>query len=402
MKLGFLSEYFSGVAAKELSAVEANPVRSNQHELNGVESLKTIFGRATEKQRFDAKFIYLCDYEDEPIISEGFVTWYDARKNHPTRSEHRMYFSTTEVSARAAEGDVLVIARQQDGKVLFVFAEAGSTVSNQIHWLFGFPNNAHAGFSVKAEDDSDKVKLEFASRLILEEIGIEQSQLQAPNFLDLMLDKFGKKFPATRVFSQFARGTLDLDPREDPDAVLLAWMEREEMLFRTLERHIIEERLQLGFNGDVDGFIAFSLSVQNRRKSRVGSAFENHIEEVFIHHEIGYDRTKVTENKSKPDFIFPDIIKYRDPDFPTSRLTMLGVKSTCKDRWRQVLAEANRIDEKHLLTLEPGISTNQTDEMRDKGLSLVLPSSLHSSYTPLQRNWLTSIGSFIEVVKERQ
>jgi hypothetical protein len=28
---------------------------------------------------------------------------------------------------------------------------------------------------------------------------------------------------------------------------------------------------------------------------------------------------------------------------------MPGVKSTCKDRWRQVLAEADRIDHKHLL-----------------------------------------------------
>lgn len=44
--------------------------------------------------------------------------------------------------------------------------------------------------------------------------------------------------------------------------------------------------------------------------------------------------------------------------------TMLGVKSTCKDRWRQVLSEAKRIDNKHLATLEPGISENQTAEMQ--------------------------------------
>jgi hypothetical protein len=30
---------------------------------------------------------------------------------------------------------------------------------------------------------------------------------------------------------------------------------------------------------------------------------------------------------------------------------MLGVKTTCSDRWRQVLAEADRIQLKHLLTL---------------------------------------------------
>ena len=402
MKNGYLSEFFSGVALKTLSSVEADLVHSHQHEFNGVEGLKKLFGQAHGKQKFEAKFIYLTDHDDEPVISEGFLTWYDAREAHPTRSEHRLYFPTTEVSTCAAEGDLLVIGRRQDGTVLVVVAEAETTVANQIRWLFGFSDLVHPGFSVRAETESDQVKLEFASRLILDEIGVAQEE-EAPNFLDVMLERFGKRFPTTKIFSEFARGTIsDLDPRDDPDAVLLAWMDREEVLFRTLERHIVGDRLIDGFANDVDGFLSFSLAVQNRRKSRVGSAFENHLEEVFIKCGIRYDRTKVTENKSKPDFIFPGINEYRDPAFPATRLTMLGVKSTCKDRWRQVLAEADRVDEKHLLTLEPGISTAQTDEMKDKKLSLVVPKALHNSYTPPQRSWLMNVRDFIGVVKVRQ
>ncbi|MBC2637394.1 restriction endonuclease, partial [Citrobacter braakii] len=83
-------------------------------------------------------------------------------------------------------------------------------------------------------------------------------------------------------------------------------------------------------------------------------------------------------------------------------LTVLGVKTTCKDRWRQVLAEADRIDEKHLLTLEPGISESQTDEMRSKRLSLVVPSGVQVSYKPEQRNWLMNVSSFVGLVLERQ
>ena len=402
MKSSYLSEFFSGVALKTLSAVEADLVRSHQHEFNGVEGLKKLFGQAVGKQKFDAKFIYLTDHDDEPVISEGFLTWYDAREAHPTRSEHRLYFPTTEVSNCAAEGDLLVIGMRQDGSVLVVVAEAESTVSNQVRWLFGFSDLVHPGFSVKAETESDQVKLEFASRLILDEIGVIQEE-EAPNFLDIMLGKFGKRFPPTREFSEFARGTIaDLDPRDDPDAVLLAWMDREEVLFRALERHIVGDRLEEGFAKDVDGFLAFSLSVQNRRKSRVGSALENHIEEIFLKCGVRYDRTKVTENKSKPDFILPGIAEYRDPAFPATRLTMLGVKSTCKDRWRQVLAEADRVDDKHLLTLEPGISTAQTDEMKDKRLSLVIPKGLHSSYTAAQQGWLMNFTDFIAVAKGRQ
>lgn len=402
MKRGYLSEFFSGLAAKDLSAVEADLVHSHQHEFNGVEGLKNIFGQATGKQKFDARFIYLNDHDDEPVISDGFLTWYDAREQHPTRSEHRMYFPTTEVSVCAAEGDLLVIGRQQDGSVLVIIAECGSTVANQVRWLFGFSDDTHPGFSVRAETESDQVKLEFASRLILDEIGIEQEQVEAPNFLDQMLAKFGK-FPPTREFSLFARNTLaDLDSRDGPDAVLLAWMDREEILFRTLERHLIGERLRQGFREDVDGFIAFSLSVQNRRKSRVGSALENHVEEVFRQHGIRYDRTKITENQNKPDFIFPSIAEYRNSAVPASRLSMLGVKSTCKDRWRQVLAEADRIEKKHLLTLEPGISTNQTNEMQAKNLRLVVPKSLHMSYSEAQRAWIMDFEGFLGWVNTRQ
>lgn len=35
---------------------------------------------------------------------------------------------------------------------------------------------------------------------------------------------------------------------------------------------------------------------------------------------------------------------------------MLGAKTTIKERWRQVLEEANRIERKHLITLEPAVS----------------------------------------------
>jgi hypothetical protein len=95
-------------------------------------------------------------------------------------------------------------------------------------------------------------------------------------------------------------------------------------------------------------------------------------------------------------------MEYHDPSFDPVRLTMLGVKSTCKDRWRQVLAEADRIDDKHLLTLETAISEAQTGEMRAKRLQLVLPAKLHTSYTPAQQTWLKSVAQFMNLVRERQ
>src|SRR5690606_23758797 len=94
--------------------------------------------------------------------------------------------------------------------------------------------------------------------------------------------------------------------------------------------------------------------------------------------------------------------EYHTADFPTELLTMLGAKTTCKDRWRQVIAEADRIKHKHLLTLEPGISLNQTNEMQAFNLQLVLPSAIHQSYLEDQRRWLINLSQFISVVRKNQ
>jgi hypothetical protein len=400
MKSGHLSEYFIGVAAKRLSAVESDIFRSHQHEFNGVKGLKQLFG--VDRQKYQAKFIYLNDHDDEPPVDEGYLTWYDARENHPTRSEYRLYFSDTSVSQCAAEGDLLVIGTRPDNSVLLVIAENGSTISNQIQWLFGLSDLSHPGFSVREELETDQDRIEFASRFILENIGIE-IEIREENYLDTMLERFEGNFPSTRIFSEYARSTLpDINLNDGLDSAIMAWMEREEILFRTLERYLIADRLTKGFDDDVEGFISFSLSVQNRRKSRVGYALENHLETIFTGSNIRYSRGKVTENRSKPDFLFPGQAEYKDPDFNPLNLTMLGVKSTCKDRWRQVLSEANRISVKHLLTLETAISNSQTEEMKSHHLQLVLPRSLHSTYTPMQQDWLMNLAEFVEYVRQYQ
>ncbi len=407
MKKGYLSQYFEGVAVKTLSAVEADVLTSNQHEFNGVEGLRNILGEPDGKERYPAKFLYLTDNDDEPIMEEGFLTWYDARQKARLergvmRWEYRLYFPTNLVSQCANAGDILVIAKRPDNTLLSIVAEVGTTISQQILWLFGVSDLSHPGFSVRDELETEQDRIQFASRFILESLGIPV-EISEDTYLDEMIRKFSGIFPTTKEFSSFARSTLpDIHPHDGHDEVLMAWIEREEILFRTLEKHIIGERLSQGFDGDVDGFISFSLSVQNRRKSRAGLALENHLEILFKECGIHYSRTPVTENKSKPDFIFPGENEYHDQDFDPLRLTMLGVKSSCKDRWRQVLAEADRIERKHLLTLEAAISKSQTDEMQSKKLQLVLPRELHHTYSDDQQNWLMDITSFTELVIEHQ
>jgi hypothetical protein len=81
---------------------------------------------------------------------------------------------------------------------------------------------------------------------------------------------------------------------------------------------------------------------------------------------------------------------------------MMGAKTTCKDRWRQVLAEAKRIERKHLLTLEAAISVAQTDQMEEHKLQLVIPRGLHETFTPAQQKTLLNLSDFTTMVKDRE
>ena len=404
MRYGSLSDHFTGIVAKRLSAVEADTERSHQHEFNGTGQLRQLLG-GERIDRMVARFIWLGG-ENEGITDDAPVTWYDARERHPTRSEWRLYFQSNAVTEAASAGDLLVVARRPGGDLMFIIAPNGSTLENQIAWLFGLDHGLGAGFQYEGFEGAADRGLDFVSNYVLEEIGIEPEEPEADR-LDEIIGRFGLAFPTSRDFSALARASLPaIDPREDADGALLAWIEFEEALFRRLERHIVAARLEAGFladgTADVDGFLQFSLSVQNRRKSRMGLSLENHVEAVLTAIGIRHERGARTEGNSKPDFLFPGSVQYADPAFDAARLSMLGVKSTLKDRWRQVLAEAARIDRKHLLTLEPGISTRQTDEMVRNSLQLVVPQGLHATFTPDQAGWLMTFRAFIDLAAARE
>lgn len=96
---------------KTLAAVEASPKRSNQHEFNGVAQLRSIFG--TDNQKWSALF----SLRGDAAVYESFVTWYEAREAHETRSEFRLYFQTNPVMAKATQGDNIVIGFDLEGRV---------------------------------------------------------------------------------------------------------------------------------------------------------------------------------------------------------------------------------------------------------------------------------------------
>jgi hypothetical protein len=408
VKFGSIADLFHGAGAKHLTDVEINPDVSRQSEFQGVDDFKAFLGTPAEKQRFAATYLWLDDADDsEAPRIDAFGTWGDRRKNKAGRSsEYRMYYpaASRPVVHRARAGDLLVIAQKKDGSLLVLLSPAGSTIGQQLLWLFGL-NLLVKPSDTKLLDADTATSLSWAARFILDELGIEPEEPE-PDAFDRLVETFGLKFPTTAAFSDFARASLQgCDPVDAPDDTLLAWMDHEEALFRRLEREIVAERLKSGFvdsdGADVDGFLSFSLSVQNRRKSRAGFAFGHHVEAILKAHKVRYTREATTEKRNAADFLFPSEAEYQKTEFPVEQLYMLAVKTTLKDRWRQVLAEADRISPKHLLTLQPAISATQTDEMRAQNLQLVVPAQLHRTFLPAQREWLMSFGDFLRLVQNQ-
>lgn len=391
-----LSNYFKGTASKYLSAVDATPV-SNQHEIGSNKFVSILGNPGSEKLRFKANFLFFNPDIEEPELFSDTVTYYDTRLNQPHRApEYRLYYRHNPVTEQLLEGDFCLIGLQTNGELLIAIARPGSDHERRLRYLFDV-ENAKNQWTIGNEVSTEE--LDLASRSILEPLGIELLD-STEEMLERLIEKFGLKFPPTRDFSAFARESSGphVSAMDDPDLALEEWMKQEELLFRTLERAIVAIRLREGFQ-DVDPFISFSLSVQNRRKSRVGHALENHLEAIFISTGVRYQRGARTEGNAKPDFLFPGAKEYHDVTVSSPPLRMLAAKSTCKDRWRQILAEAERIPNKHLFTLETAISESQTREMASHSVQLVVPTSIAKTYSKQQQAGLMSLKGLIQTLR---
>jgi hypothetical protein len=201
---------------------------------------------------------------------------------------------------------------------------------------------------------------------------------------------------------EIIRKTVELRPDSalNPDRRLLRRRECEFEMFRSVEETVELPAIRIGFTS-VDEFIARAQTILQRRKSRSGRSLELHTRALFIEEglkqetEFVHQPPEADAGKRGPDFLFPSSAAYADPAFPPTRLRMLAVKTTCKDRWRQILTEADRIATKHLLTLQEGVSEKQFEEMRGAGVQLVVPGPLQTTFPASVQRHLQTLESFI-------
>lgn len=217
-----------------------------------------------------------------------------------------------------------------------------------------------------------------------------------------------RNFPPSPEMSQRARQLSDqayhLTPEQaaaTPDRSLLRWTQAEWQLFRRLEDRLYTSLLHTPFES-VEQFVTAAQAVLNRRKARAGKSLEHHLAALFTARRLRYEAQAMTELGKRPDFLFPGAAEYADLTYPSERLATLAAKTTCKDRWRQALSEADRVSYKYLFTLQQGISAAQLAEMAASGLSLVVPAANVITFPEEGRDRLLTLEGFIQRIAKWQ
>ena len=182
------------------------------------------------------------------------------------------------------------------------------------------------------------------------------------------------------------------------DSRLMRRRDCEYGVFRSVEQAIELQTIQNGFDS-VDAFVARANTILQRRKARSGRSLELHVKTILSEEGITHQSQARTESGNIPDFLFPSQEAYNNPSYPDARLRMLAVKTTVKERWRQILEEADRIPVKHLLTLQEGVSEQQFAQMRDAGVRLVVPEPLHIRFPQPIREEIMTLGEMVEEVR---
>lgn len=215
------------------------------------------------------------------------------------------------------------------------------------------------------------------------------------------------EFPYSKTISDKAREIQNAvhDRRDlivkNPDFKVIEYARVEYAIFREIEAQMYGPVINRGFD-TVDQFVSVANTVLNRRKSRAGKSFEHHLASIFHDNNLPFEEQVVTEGNKKPDFVFPSGAAYHDLSYSVDNLVVLAAKTTCKDRWRQVITEADRMRGRthYLVTLQQGNTPRQLEEMRAANVRLVVPKSYIKAYPPQYQDEIWPLKRFIDCVRE--
>lgn len=346
-------------------------------------SWKLFFDTPGEKGQNKDKFITI-KWQDDFETTSRFIYY-----GVGTRNEYRLTRFGRGFPFLQDEniGDLLIIAKtSNDFYEAFVLQ-----TDEEIEDFF-------AELNISTTDTNGIIPKQFeqeAEDILLQcfEAYIKSVKVDFPPTVDLASNARNCYLGAYKINSQLIK--------KNPDKQILDWIDAEFQLFKAFENDRYSTTILTKFNS-VEELIITANTILNRRKSRAGKSLEHHLSEVFNTFGLMFTTQAKTEGNKKPDFLFPDIEAYQNPSFREDKLIVLAAKTTCKDRWRQILNEADRIKTKHLFTLQQGISKNQLEEMYKYDVCLIVPRPYLKSFPPEFRDRILTLDKFVNRVKSIQ
>ena len=363
---------------KVISPPDAGVSRSNQSGMYLPKSAWRFFTAAAPVEEENYREPVQICWPDERKTA-AVVSWY----GKGSRSEFRLT-RLGESWESDAVGDLLVLVPQ--GKGIFLAHRLRTDEeAAEFCTALGIEPGQRWGFYEKAPD------AKIAASGTLEEWATREA---------------GKHdtFPTGRAMAELARQAVrEWQPAvltKSADHRLMAWIEAEYTIYRAMERRICNAQVTQDFT-NIDDFLSAASTIMNRRKSRAGHSLEAHTGHLLTECGITFEAQAVIDGKVRPDVLFPGKAAYDTPGHPVDNLVILGLKTTCRDRWRQVLNEGKRLPLKHLLTLQPAMSRAQLQEMHEASLQLIVPAPLHRAYDVPEGYRLLSVEEFVQDMKRR-
>ncbi len=428
-----LDSEFQGFAWKRLTPHEIRPDVSNGHEFQGVNGLAELIGRE-DRKNIPTDYHLLGD-DDEGRISvreviRSTASWYDSRRNDPKRSaEWRLYYpaEVERIQGRCGEGDLMVIGLRKDETLSVMLVSQGSSAETALRNLLGLgrvPERGGGNISwIEASPEDvgltgaetlEQLLLSFAefspagARPPLPQPSLDFSMDDAvARLAEVMLERWPHALGSSEEVVEQIRlhagfGTPGL--LDDPDLVLNRWLELGEAAYRTWEKEVFGSYLtpirwdrnvsDLDLAGKVSQkWMAFRQS----RVSRAGRVLELFLVSIFQEWRLKHDWAPVLAGNRRPDFLFPSAREYADPAFPSEQLRLLGAKTSIKERWRQILAEGERVTRKHGITRDDGITKATFELMASENFTVVMPRPVLERYETVAPNQVTLLDFLKEV-----
>lgn len=321
------------------------------------------------------------------------IVWYNNRLRGGTRNEARI----TNFGGRES-----ALLDPENMGALALFAFPGDSQAALLVWVCTTLADEDLVEKVTGTVDPGQWLVWNASAALRESIQRRQ-HASASCWLDeaALPDSWRNVFPSPLEIHNLALtmapfAGLDLDDR------LIKRRRCEYQVFLSVEQAHEFGALARGFSS-VDEFVQRAQAILQRRKARSGRSLELQVKtllgEAGLIEGTHFSYQAQTEQGKRPDFLFPNGDAYSEEGFDQAKLRVLATKTTCKDRWRQVLDEADRVPKKHLLTLQEGISEGQMAQMNKAGLQLVVPRALFSSYPEAVRPTLMTVEAFVREVQ---